>query len=145
MRVESSTLKEIKKAREELKESLSQIEQKIYDFESDYLNETATFGNILKGWDGYNTAINKKNARRADNAEPVKDQDRWFSRSSLSSPVVSLEQMQHLHTQMAMDNTQINGLMPPQHANVQDDAFTDEGRSVAGQSSKPRKTSGKKH
>lgn len=51
-----------------LENDLRNLEKSIYDLETRYLEETATTGNILRGWEGYmlskNSKINQTNARK---------------------------------------------------------------------------------
>ncbi|GMT02911.1 hypothetical protein PENTCL1PPCAC_25085, partial [Pristionchus entomophagus] len=78
--------------RKSMQESLGQLEVQIYKFETNYLDETSEYGNICKGWDreALSAPINKSEAfklQRKLKKNTVKDWDRLFSSSSVSSPL----------------------------------------------------------
>ncbi|KAJ1613153.1 hypothetical protein OJ253_239 [Cryptosporidium canis] len=86
--------------REKVQDELVDIEKKIYELETFYWNQTADIGNMLRGWDGYaaynnatnsiggrksSIVINKSSCRISTNI--FSEKDRWFSLSSVTSPV----------------------------------------------------------
>ncbi|GMT28195.1 hypothetical protein PFISCL1PPCAC_19492, partial [Pristionchus fissidentatus] len=75
-----------------LQDALGQLETQIYNFETTYLDETSEYGNIFKGWNRYALAapLSKSVALKLEkksNRKSVKDSDRLFSSSSISSPL----------------------------------------------------------
>ncbi|OII73050.1 uncharacterized protein cubi_02281 [Cryptosporidium ubiquitum] len=86
--------------REKVQDELVDIERKIYELETFYWNQTTDIGNMLKGWDGYATynnntgsiggrkssiGGNRSSCRSTPNV--FSEKDRWFSLSSVTSPV----------------------------------------------------------
>lgn len=58
----------------------------VYELETSYLQETTTFGNALKGFDGFlSSSKNTANLKRSRKFQP---EDRVFSLSSVTSPAV---------------------------------------------------------
>jgi len=62
-----------------------QIEAEILELEGSYLEDTATTGNILKGWDGYFHSGTQQ--RGGPRVVKVKNSDRIFSNSSATAPL----------------------------------------------------------
>lgn len=62
-----------------------QIEAEILELEGSYLEDTATTGNILKGWDGYFHSGPQQ--RGGPRVVKVKNSDRIFSNSSATAPL----------------------------------------------------------
>lgn len=86
--------------REKVQDELIDIERKIYELETFYWNQTTDIGNMLKGWDGYATYNNNTGSiggrkssiggnRSSCRSTPnlFSEKDRWFSLSSVTSPV----------------------------------------------------------
>jgi chromatin modification-related protein EAF6 len=64
-----------------LDKSLANLESNIFTLESQYLDETATYGNIIKGFEGYLTQRSDRKRSR------ITEADRIFSQSSVSFKV----------------------------------------------------------
>ncbi|KAL7069165.1 hypothetical protein ACR3K2_04220 [Cryptosporidium serpentis] len=86
--------------RQKLTDDLAEIEKRIYELETFYWNQTTDIGNMLRGWDGYvnvstssgNTGARKSNISGGRSSyrstqTMFTDKDRWFSLSSVTSPV----------------------------------------------------------
>ncbi|KAF8231758.1 NuA4-domain-containing protein [Tricholoma matsutake] len=73
--------------------SLAQIELQIYNLEASYLTETAAHsgGNIIQGFDGY-----LKNQTVGRRKYEVNENDRLFSRSSLTYQKVRIANLRHM-------------------------------------------------
>ncbi|KAI6171510.1 COP9 signalosome complex subunit 2 [Aphelenchoides bicaudatus] len=78
-------LRQLAVKRQELIDTLENLESQIYNFEASYLQETSDLGNVVKGFHGYelaNSDFVPPNERRQ-----FADDDRIFSLSSMTSPV----------------------------------------------------------
>ncbi|OIT38237.1 PREDICTED: chromatin modification-related protein eaf6-like [Nicotiana attenuata] len=70
--------------REKLQDELRNVEKQVYELETSYLQETGTFGNALKGFEGFLSTSNKNsNLKRS---RKFQLEDRLFSLSSVTSP-----------------------------------------------------------
>lgn len=77
-----STLEKKKK----LDEQMAAMEEQIFKAEGNYLEETASSGNIVRGFDGWVKGVQVGGRGSADDRRRgrVRDEDRVFSRSSVS-------------------------------------------------------------
>jgi chromatin modification-related protein EAF6 len=57
----------------------------VYDLETSYLNDSSQHGNVLKGFEGFLSQTKNTTLKKARNFKP---EDRMFSLSSATSPVV---------------------------------------------------------
>lgn len=83
-----SSLRETLNKKRKLDEQLAALEDNIYKLEGNYLEETNGAGNIVRGFDGWvKGVVVGGDKRAADDRKArirVRDEDRIFSRSSMS-------------------------------------------------------------
>lgn len=86
-----TTLRSTLEKKRKLDEQLAAIEDQIFKAEGSYLEETASSGNIVRGFDGWVKGV-QVGGRAADDRRRgrVRDDDRVFSRSSVSWMRVSI-------------------------------------------------------
>ncbi|KAL7105496.1 hypothetical protein ACP275_07G049100 [Erythranthe tilingii] len=77
-------LSSLLKKREKLHNELRSVENQVYELETSYLQETNTFGNVLKGFDGFLSS--SKNTTNLKRSRKFQIEDRVFSLSSVTSP-----------------------------------------------------------
>ncbi|CAA0817414.1 Unknown protein [Striga hermonthica] len=70
--------------REKLQNELKSVEKQVYELETSYLQETNTFGNAFKGFDGF--VSSSKNTASIKRSKRFQLEDRVFSLSSATSP-----------------------------------------------------------
>lgn len=81
-----TTLRQTLEKKRKLDEQLSALEDQIFKLEGTYLEETTMSGNIVRGFDGWvkGVAIGGRSAADDRRRGRVRDEDRVFSRSSVS-------------------------------------------------------------
>ncbi|KAM7538134.1 hypothetical protein Aperf_G00000066698 [Anoplocephala perfoliata] len=96
-------LTELIRQKQYLIENLEKLEHQIYSFEGNYLEDTAPYGNIIKGWDRYLvtatgsvfSAAAGANGPGEKRVRKFRDSDRIFSRSSATSMQYSSNPRNH--------------------------------------------------
>lgn len=73
------TTSELEKKRLQVADDLFKVEQQIYDLETKYLQQSAPFGNAIRGYEGYLGGIGQANKKAT-----IRPEDRIFSGSFAS-------------------------------------------------------------
>ncbi|KAL3648776.1 hypothetical protein CASFOL_005179 [Castilleja foliolosa] len=87
-----SILSSVLNKREKLQNELRSVEKQVYELETSYLQETNTFGNVFKGFDGFLSS--SKNSANIKRSRKFQLEDRLFSLSSVTSPAAEKMQLQ---------------------------------------------------
>lgn len=95
-----SELKMMQRGKRELEEKLGRVERQIFDIEASYLEETWSYGNVVRGWDGFvkrelksddpglsvTRSVAFGGGSNPTRFRKMKDSDRIFSKSSVTAP-----------------------------------------------------------
>jgi hypothetical protein len=81
-------LAELERRRLEVSEGLAGLERQIHALEGSYLEDTVRWGNIARGWEGYLAPSRGRGAQHCTGSRKFKENDRLFSRSSVTNPGV---------------------------------------------------------
>jgi hypothetical protein len=81
----SPEMEQLLEKKRAIEKSLENLEKQIYALETSYLEDTNHVGNLVKGWDGYLSRGRTASVQK----KRVKDSDRLFSLSSITSGVQS--------------------------------------------------------
>uniref|UniRef100_A0A7S2XBB0 Chromatin modification-related protein MEAF6 n=1 Tax=Lotharella oceanica TaxID=641309 RepID=A0A7S2XBB0_9EUKA len=77
-------MKALLQRRAQIEEDLKNVERQIFDLEENYICDTNHYGNVIKGWEGYNNA--KPKQMHAIRKTKINEKDRIFSESSTTAP-----------------------------------------------------------
>jgi hypothetical protein len=87
----SFDIDQLRARKEQLEEDLRAIEKQIYDLEEHYIDETYSYGNVIRGWDNFLTArVPRASVAIRESTQQSKSRrqpDRIFSQSSVSAPL----------------------------------------------------------
>ena len=66
------------KDRDELVKNLENLEIQIYNFEESYLEDTQSYGNIVIGWENFNSTDQNRRKTSKNLNKKIRDSDRIF-------------------------------------------------------------------
>eukprot|EP00899_Mesostigma_viride_P025905 jgi/Mesvir1/649/Mv17261-RA.1 len=87
----STAVQQLLRRKEKLEDELRSIEKQVFDLETAYLQDSSAYGNVLKGFEGFLSTNRNSNTSSQKRGRPFKTEDRLFSLSSITSPVVEIQ------------------------------------------------------